>query len=142
MSMTESKFLHQCCPPLCRSSGFEILVGPFPSKSQTLCALQLLFMVDATRRHAGHTTAAPLPAPPQPLSLTFCRRKFRHQQWHPSNESAPKCCFAVLLCSTQCSILCYGLLVVQYWQGCAADKGTCYITACVKGPSLAAESFI
>ena len=89
MSMIESKSL------LC--IGFEIFVGPF-HQILDLCALQLLFMVDATRRHAGHKL---LPAPqPQPLSLTFCRRKFRHWQWHPSDESAPKYCSTVLLGST------------------------------------------
>ena len=60
MSMTESKFSYLfyilLLHPLCRSSGFEILVGPFPSNLRPdLCALQLLFMVDATRSHAGRT---------------------------------------------------------------------------------------
>jgi hypothetical protein len=46
-------------------------LGRFHQILEDLCALQLLFMVDATRRHAGRTTP-PLPAP---------RRRRNHLAW-------------------------------------------------------------
>ena len=57
MSMTESKFLHHAVLLCVGVQVLKFRLGRF-HQILDLCALQLLFMVDATRRHAGRTAAA------------------------------------------------------------------------------------
>ena len=54
MSMTESKFLHHAVLLCVGVQVLKFWLGRF-HQILDLCALQLLFMVDATRRHAGRT---------------------------------------------------------------------------------------
>ena len=62
MSMTESRFLHHAVLLCVGVQVLKFWLDRFHQILEDLCALQLLFMVDATRRHAGRTTP-PLPAP-------------------------------------------------------------------------------
>ena len=57
--MTESRFLHHAVLLCVGVQVLKFWLGRFHQILEDLCALQLLFMVDATRRHAaGRATAS------------------------------------------------------------------------------------